>query len=289
MELKFVKMQECGNDYIYIDCINHYKSENVNISEDKFEEIAKTLTDRHFSVGGDGVVYICKSDVAVAKMRLFNHDGSEGKMGGVAIGCVAKYLYKQKMFDGKIVSIETLSGVKKVKIYDEHDGAVTAKVNMEQATPLTSATCTLQENNENYTINHPITVLGKNYYITTVSMGNPHCIVFCDDVDMVDVGHIGKAFENNVVFPERVNTEFVQIIDNCTIKVRVWERGNGETLACGTGACAAAVAAVLNGFCEKDLQITVKLLGGELKIKYNDDAVFMTGITKTVFSGVITI
>lgn len=283
MEINFIKMQECGNDYIYIDCMND------QVVEQNFSEIAVKLSDRHYGVGGDGVVYICKSDVATAKMRLFNHDGSEGKMGGNAIGCVAKFLYNNKSFDGKIVHIETLSGIKTVKIYDDKTDCITAKVRLDKAKPLTSNECTMSDSDDKFMINKVLTVLGKNYYITTVSMGNPHCVVFCDDVDKIDVEHIGSAFEYNSVFPERVNTEFVQVIDNCTIKVRVWERGNGETLACGTGACAATVAAVLNGFCEKDLPITVKLLGGDLHIKYNDDAVFMTGIVKKVFTGTIVV
>ncbi len=283
MQINFTKMQVCGNDYIYIDCINQ------DITN--YEEIAAILPHRHYSVGADGVVFICRSEVATAKMRLFNHDASEGRMGGNAIGCVARYLFDKGMFSGNIVDIETISGIKRIKLVKDvkSGGEIAAKIHMDKATPLGEQACSIQSEDGEFLVNAPLSVLGKTYYITTVSMGNPHCIVFCDDVDKVDIEHVGHAFEMNAVFPERVNTEFVQVIDNSTIKIRVWERGNKETLACGTGACAAAVAAVLNGYCEKDLQINVQTKGGNLYIKYNDDAVFMTGVPVKVFDGVVDI
>ena len=274
-QISFTKMQGCGNDYIYINCMD----EEI----DNPEKLTLTLADRHYGVGGDGVILICRSDVAAAKMRIFNTDGSEGKMCGNGIRCVGKYLYDNRIVNSDRIAVETLSGVKDLSL-NVVDGKVDSVcVNMGKAELEPDRVPVMLSGKA--IINEPVMIGGTRQYITCVSMGNPHCVVFCDDVDSLDLAGIGRTFEKNTLFPQGVNTEFVQVIDKKTIKMRVWERGSGETLACGTGACASAVAAVLNGFCEKNADITVKLSGGELVIRYSDDAVFMTGEAKTVFTG----
>lgn len=279
MRIDFTKMQGCGNDYVYINCF----LQEINNPE----KLAVLLSDRHFGIGGDGIVLICKSDVADAKMRMFNLDGSEGKMCGNAIRCVAKYIYDNKMVEKQTITIETLSGIKTLYLYFENDLVSSVRVDMGKAELNPKAVPVILEGNE--IINYPIKIQDFDYKITCVSMGNPHAVVFCDNVDEINLEKIGPMFENNKIFPERVNTEFVEIIDKKTLKMRVWERGSGETLACGTGACAAAVAAVLNGVCEKGEDICVKLIGGELFINYTDDGVYMTGGCEKVFDGNIEI
>jgi len=279
MKLEFTKMQGCGNDYIYIDCFEREIS--------SLETLAPVLSDRHFGIGGDGIVLICKSDVADAKMRMFNLDGSEGKMCGNAIRCVAKYLYDNGYTKKNEISIETLSGIKNLKINIQNGLVSSVKVDMGRA-ELEPSKIPVALSEERI-VNMPLIINGVKYHITCVSMGNPHAVVFCDDVDSLNLTEIGPGFEYNKIFPERINTEFVKIIDSKTIKMRVWERGSGETLACGTGACAAVVAATLNGYCSKGEDIRVILTGGELIINYTDEAVFMTGNCVKVFEGVIEI
>jgi len=279
MKLEFTKMQGCGNDYIYIDCFEREISSP--------ETLAPVLSDRHFGIGGDGIVLICKSDVADAKMRMFNLDGSEGKMRGNAIRCVAKYLYDNGYTKKNEISIETLSGIKNLKINIQNGLVSSVKVDMGRA-ELEPSKIPVALSEERI-VNMPLIINGVKYHITCVSMGNPHAVVFCDDVDSLNLTEIGPGFEYNKIFPERINTEFVKIIDSKTIKMRVWERGSGETLACGTGACAAVVAATLNGYCSKGEDIRVILTGGELIINYTDEAVFMTGNCVKVFEGVIEI
>ena len=279
MKLDFTKMQGCGNDYIYFNCFDH---EFIHP-----EKLAVTLSDRHFGIGGDGIVLICKSDIADAKMRMFNLDGSEGKMCGNAIRCVAKYLYDNGFVNKNEIAIETLSGVKKLQISTQNGLVSSVKVDMGKA-ELAPSKIPVNLPGERV-VNAPLNIQDKTYRITCVSMGNPHAVVFCDDVDSLNLNEIGPDFEHNEVFPERVNTEFVKVIDKNTLKMRVWERGSGETLACGTGACAAAVAAVLNGYCNKGEDIRVILLGGELTVNYTDNAVFMTGGCAKVFEGTIEI
>lgn len=280
--IEFTKMHGCGNDYIYIDC---FKQEINNP-----EELSINLSRRHFSIGGDGVILICPSDKADAKMRIFNLDGSEGKMCGNGIRCVAKYLYDNGILDineKSELTIETLSGIKNLKAYTQ-DGKVTRlRVDMGKAS-LKASDIPVTADSETV-INKPVEIDGETYNITCVSMGNPHCVVFVNNVDGFDVETVGKKFEHHEMFPDRVNTEFVKVINNKTLKMRVWERGNGETLACGTGACAAVVAACENGICKKDEDITVKLLGGELTIRYTDDTVYMTGDARLVFEGEVEI
>jgi len=278
-QLEFTKMHGCGNDYIYINCFEREISSP--------EKLAITLFDRHFGIGGDGLVLICSSHIADAKMRMFNMDGSEGKMCGNAIRCVAKYLYDNSICKKSKIEIETLSGVKTLQVYAENGFVMSVKVDMGRAELSPSKIPVALPGDR--IINAPLTIKNQTYGITCVSMGNPHAVVFCDEVDSLNLTELGPCFEKNEIFPERVNTEFVQLIDRTTIKMRVWERGSGETLACGTGACAAAVASVLNGYCDKGQDIRVLLSGGELIINYTDERVLMTGNCVKVFEGVIEI
>ena len=279
MKIEFTKMHGCGNDYIYIDCFER---------EIEYpERLSITLSDRHFGVGSDGVVMICKSDVADAKMRMFNIDGSEGKMCGNAIRCVGKYIYDNGIAKKNPLTIETLSGIKTLGINTENGLVSTVRVDMGKA-ELEPSRIPVNLPGEQI-VNYPLNIKDNICHVTCVSMGNPHAVVFCDDVAGLNLAGIGPLFENHEIFPERVNTEFVKIIDKNTIEMRVWERGSGETLACGTGACAATVAAVLNGYCTKGEDIHVLLSGGELIINYTDETVYMTGGCVKVFEGVVEI
>ncbi len=280
--LKFVKMQSCANDYIYFNCFD----QKINNPEG----LAVSLSDRHFGIGGDGVVLICPSEIADAKMKTYNVDGSEGKMGGNSIRCVAKYLYDYGMVKKDKITIETASGVKTLTLSTKNDIVKTVCVDMGKA--LTEPSQVPVNLDGESVILRPVEIGGKTYDITCVSIGNPHCVVFFDEntsVSDIDVENIGPMFENNPIFPERVNTEFVKVINEKTLKMRVWERGNGETWSCGTGACAAAVAACLCGYCKKDTDITVKLKGGDLVVRYTDDGVFMTGTADICYTGEVTI
>lgn len=290
MRIDFTKMHGCGNDYIYINCFER--------DIDQPESLAIALSDRHFGIGGDGIVLILRSDVADAKMRMFNIDGSEGKMCGNAIRCVAKYLYDNGMVKKNEIKIETLSGVKTLTLNTQNGLVSSVRVDMGKAElepskiPVAIPIENLEKEQNgqgNLVVNFPLSIEEKIFRITCVSMGNPHAVVFCEDVDTLKLNELGPLFENNGIFPERVNTEFVKVIDKNTLKMRVWERGSGETLACGTGACAAAVAAVLNGYCNKGEDIHVLLSGGELIINYTDKAVLMTGGCTRVFEGVVEI
>lgn len=279
LKLKFTKMQSCGNDYIYINCFDT----EINSPE----SLSVFLSDRHYGVGSDGIVLILPSDKADARMRMFNLDGSEGRMCGNAIRCVAKYLYDNNIVRKKDMAIETMSGIKRLKLYTQNGLVSSVRVDMGKA----------ELNPKSIPVNLPgesiiarnVFIGDKEYSITCVSMGNPHCVVFCGDVDLLKLSEIGPLFEHNPLFPDRVNTEFVQVIGENNIKIRVWERGSGETMACGTGACAAAVASVLNGYCKKDEDILVQLLGGDLIIRYTDNTVYMTGDCKKVFDGEVEI
>lgn len=275
-KVKFTKMHGIGNDYIYIDCFK----EKV---EDP-EWLAQKMSPRRFSVGADGVILICPSDVADAKMRMFNLDGSEGKMCGNGVRCVGKYVYDSGIAQKDIITVETLSGIKVLKVEAENGKAKTLTVDM--GAPCFNAKKIPVLYDGATVINKPITVADKEYKITAISMGNPHAVVFCDNVADLPLQKIGPQFEKNLIFPESVNTEFIGVIDDKTLEMRVWERGSGETLACGTGACAAVVAAVVNGYCKKGDEITVRLLGGDLYITYlSDERVMMRGAAETVFTG----
>ena len=272
-------MQGIGNDYIYFDCM-HEPIDNP-------EELAIRLSDRHFGIGGDGVILLCPSDVADCRMRMFNLDGSEGKMCGNGIRCVGKLAHDLGYVKGDSVKIETLSGIKTLSLNIGADGKVcSAKVDM--GAPVLDGEKIPSTYRGEKVVNAPIEVGRKTFGATLVSMGNPHCVVF-EDPDTVGLEHYGPLFERHTAFPERVNTEFVRVIDRGRLKMRVWERGSGETLACGTGACASAVAAVLNGYCDKNSEISVFLLGGELRITYTDETVFMEGAATLVFTGEIEI
>ncbi len=282
MMLKFTKMQGAGNDYIYCSTFD----QEINNPE----ALSVRLSDRHFGIGGDGIILVCPSDVADAKMRMFNLDGSEGKMCGNGIRCVGKFLYDHNMLDIKErdeLSIETLSGIKHLKAFTQDGEVTTLRVDMGKA-ELNPKNIPVKCD-KNKMIGERVNIGGKDYDVTCVSMGNPHCVVFVDNVDGFDLEHIGPQFENDPLFPERVNAEFIKVLNDHTIKMRVWERGSGETWACGTGACAVAVAACENGYCKKGEDITVKLKGGDLIINYTDDTVYMTGEATRVFDGVIEI
>ncbi len=273
--IKFSKMEGTGDDYIYI--------ENFDNSITCPESLCLKMCDRHYGVGGYGLVLIEKSDVADAKMRVFNRDGSEGKIAGNCIRCVGKYLYDNKIVKKENLTVETGSGVKSLKLYTRNGKVSTVSVDMGQASVLSKNIATTIKAER--IIDYPLTVGGKEYKVTCVSIGNPHCVVFTDYVDGFDVKRIGPMFENAPEFPERINTEFIRVVNPTTIKMRVYERGNGETWGCGTGACAAVVAAVENGICKMGEDITVKLHGGDLIVNYTDDGVTLTGNADLIYQG----
>ncbi|MDD4163805.1 MAG: carbamoyl-phosphate synthase large subunit [Eubacteriales bacterium] len=273
--LNFVKMQGTGNDYIYF--------ENFGGEITCPESLSITVCDRNYGIGGDGIVLIEKSDAADAKMRIFNKDGSEGKMAGNSIRCVGKYLYDNKHVDKENLTIETASGIKKLKLYIFGGQVRFVSVDMGKAELDPKKIPVMLEGES--VIDREADIEGKTYRITCVSVGNPHCVVFCDRVDAVVLPKVGPQFEKNPLFPERINTEFVRVVNKSTLKMRVWERGNGETFACGTGACAAVVAAVENGYCKKNEDITVKLKGGDLIVNYSDEAVTLTGNADFICEG----
>ena len=275
--LKFSKMEGCGDDYIFFN-----NQCGIITCPESF---AIEFCDRHYSIGGDGIVLIETSEIADAKMRIFNLDGSEGKMAGNSIRSVAKFLYDNDIVKKDEMTIETASGVKTVRVFTREGKVSSATVDIGKA-ELKPERIPVLMSGENV-INRPYKVLDKEYNITCVSTGNPHCVVFVDNVDKIDIETVGRAFENAEIFPERVNTEFVRVVNSNTIKMRVWERGNGETLACGTGAAAAVVAAVENGYCKKGENITVKLRGGDLIVNYTDEKITLTGNTNLVYKGEI--
>ena len=275
--LKFTKMHGCGNDYVYIDC-----TENSIADEAK---AAIKLSDRHFGIGGDGMILIKKSDIADFEMVMYNADGSRGAMCGNGIRCVAKFVYDHKLTEKSSIAIESMGAVKYIDLIIENGKAIGAKVDMGK--PILSSDDIPVISDSEKAINEAISVDGKEYKMTCVSMGNPHAVIFTDiSPKEIELEKIGPKFENNSVFPDRTNTEFVKVIDRKNLEMRVWERGSGETLACGTGACATAVAAILNGYCDND--VTVHLLGGDLQISWSgneDESVIMTGPATTVFDG----
>ena len=277
MELAFSKMQATGDDYIFI--------ENFDGRITCPESLCISLCDRNFGVGADGIVLIEHSDVADARMRMFNRDGSVGKMAGNSIRCVGKYLYDNGIVKNTLLTIETDSGIKILTLYTSNDRVTTVTVDMGAASlDPKDLPCTIKAHKM---VNYPIEIGGETRLVTCVSVGNPHCVLFVDRVDDVDVEKIGPQFENAAIFPERINTEFIRVVNESTVKMRVWERGNGETMACGTGACAAAIAAVEAGLCKKGEDITVKVRGGDLIVNYTDFGVTLTGDAKLVYRGVL--
>ncbi len=276
-KLPFTKMQTCGNDYIFL--------ENFDGRITCPESLCVTFCHRHYGVGADGIILMERSETADVKMRMFNSDGSEGKMAGNALRCLGKYLYDNGFSTKGTVTVETGSGVRTVTLYTTNGKVTSASVDMGKAA--LDASGLKFPIAEPQVVDYPVRIAGRPYRITCVDMGNPHCVVFCDRVDDVDIGFIGPRFEHAPYFPERVNTEFIRVVNPSTIKMRVWERGSGETMACGTGACAAVVAAVANGLCEKGRDITVRVKGGELIVHYTDGGVTLTGDAKLVYTGEI--
>jgi carbamoyl-phosphate synthase large subunit len=274
-------MQGCGNDYIYFDCF----SQNI----ENPQNLSVKLSNRHYGIVGDGIILICPSSIADAKMKMFNADGSEGKMCGNGIRCVGKYLADNNIVNGDEITIETLSGIKSLKINRKDDEVQSLRVDM--GSPIFSPAAIPVNLNSERILNLPLQVAGKIYKITCISMGNPHCVVFVDSIDILNLDEIGQNFENHEIFSNKTNTEFVKINNTLpqTLTMRVWERGSGETLACGTGACAAVVAAVESGYFKKGTDITAKLRGGDLIVNYTDETVYMTGDAKKVFEGVVQI
>ncbi len=280
--MKFTKMHGCGNDYIYIDCFKE------NVEDEK--KAAIFLSDRHFGVGGDGIILIKKGTKADFEMVMYNADGSRGAMCGNGIRCVAKYVYDNKLTDSKSISIESMGAVKYIDVKTEDDMVVSARVDM--GAPILDASRIPVNTKKEKVINEDINLGGRDFKMTCVSMGNPHAVMFIDESPRdFDLNYYGALFESNTdVFPDRVNAEFARIIDRKNIEMRVYERGTGETLACGTGTCATVVAAILNGLADND--VTVHLLGGDLEISWSgneNDSVFMTGPATYVFTGEIDI
>ena len=276
--MKFTKMHGAGNDYIYINCF-----EEDIVPEEMIDDII-AMSDRHKGIGSDGVIFIMPSKVADARMRMFNADGSEGKMCGNGIRCVGKYVYEHGISHNNPLQIETASGIKILNLEVVQGNVLTVTVDMGR--PILDSKLIPVDLNIKQVINYPLVINNQEYLITCVSMGNPHCVIFTEGIDYLDLESIGPLFENNPIFPERTNTEFIEIIDDKTMKMRVWERGSGETLACGTGASASVVAAIYNNIFTRDQEIEVIIKGGELYITLtSDNHVFMRGSATEVFTG----
>ena len=277
--IKFTKMQGLGNDYVYMDAI-HQKIENES-------SLAQFVSNRHFGIGSDGLILICESDVADFKMRMFNSDGSEAEMCGNGIRCVGKFVYDKGLTDKTTVTVETLAGIKTLELNTKEGKVETVKVDMGE--PILNPKEIPVISDEEPVKNLMLEAEGRKFKFTCVSMGNPHAITEVEDTEKFDVEKYGKVLEVDKVFPNKTNVEFIQIVDKNHVKMRVWERGAGETLACGTGACATAVACYLNG--KTDRNVEVELLGGKLFIEWNEENnhIFMTGPAVTVFEGVLKI
>lgn len=275
--MKFTKMQGLGNDYVYVNCFKE-TIENP-------PEMAKKVSNRNFGIGSDGLIMINPSDVADFEMEMYNADGSRSEMCGNGIRCVGKYVYDYGLTEKEHISVETLAGIKYLDLTVEDGKVKLVKVDMGNP-ELVPANIPIVADGDRV-IDEPINVNGSEYRMTGVSMGNPHAVVYVEDVKGLDIEKIGPAFENHERFPNRVNTEFVKVLDQNTVEMRVWERGSGETMACGTGACAVAVACILNGLTED--KVTVKLLGGDLQIEWDKEAdkVYMTGPAEVSFDGEI--
>lgn len=277
--MRFTKMHGCGNDYVYVNCFEE-QVENPG-------EVSKFVSDRHFGIGSDGLILIRPSGKADFWMDMYNSDGSGSEMCGNGIRCVGKYVYDHGMTDKTTVTIESGGQIKTLKLQVENGRVKTATVDMGE--PITRPELVPVVSDKEAVVAQSITIDGRDYEMTCVSMGNPHAVVFVEDTGAVEIEKTGPLFENNPLFPKRTNTEFIQVIDRKNINMRVWERGAGETLACGTGACASAYACILNGKTEDE--ITVHLLGGDLNIRYDRESghIFMTGPATTVFEGEIDI
>lgn len=277
--MKFTKMQGIGNDYIYVNC---FEEQVVNP-----EQLSVRLSDRRFGIGGDGLILIMPSQIADFKMRIFNADGSEAMMCGNGTRCIGKYVYEHGLTNKTHITLETNSGIKYLELHCTGDQVTSVTVDMGKAI-LTPREIPVESDSQEPFVAKPVQVGDRLERLTCVSVGNPHAVVFCDRVEDLDLEKLGPLFEHHAIFPDRVNTEFVRAIDDHTLQMRVWERGSGETLACGTGACATTVAAVLNGYCPQGEPILVKLRGGDLTITYQaDGTVMMTGPAEEVFQGEI--
>lgn len=284
MKFKFTKMQGCGNDYIYVNGFTE------KIPQEEKPELVRHISDRHFGIGGDGVIFINPSLEADFEMEMYNADGSRAEMCGNGIRCVAKYVYDKGLTDKTDISVISYGQIKYLQLFLKEGRVDTVRVNMgapelrPERIPVTVAEAGMPLEKERI-VNAPIIVQGKEYKMTCVSMGNPHAVIFLEDVTNLEIEQIGPYFENHERFPKRINTEFVKVLDKKTVQMRVWERGTGETLACGTGCCATVVACILNGL--TDEKVTVKLLGGEIEIEWDREAnlVYMTGPAVTVFEG----
>lgn len=280
--MKFTKMHGCGNDYIYINGFAE------KIPQEEKPELVQRLSDRHFGIGGDGVIFINPSGEADFEMEMYNADGSRAEMCGNGIRCVAKYVYDKGLTDKTDISVISCGQIKYLQLFLKEGKVDSVRVNMGAPELRPDRIPVVMENGNpriEAVIGEPILVQGKEYKMTCVSMGNPHAVVFVDDVTNLEIEKIGPYFENHERFPNRINTEFVKVLDKKTVQMRVWERGTGETLACGTGCCATVVACILNGL--TDTSVTVKLLGGEIAVTWDREAnlVYMTGSAKTVFEG----
>ena len=274
-KLEFTKMHGCGNDYVYVDCFRQTVKEP--------EALARRLSDRHKGVGGDGLILICPSDAADAKMRMFNADGSEGKMCGNGVRCVAEYLFRHGYVQGSTVNIETLAGIK--HIVRKAPGRLT----VDMGAPLFEPKKIPLAGFEAPAVGVQLLADEARLRMTCVSMGNPHCVIFVADPGAVDLPRLGGKLERSAWFPEGVNTEFVHREDATHLTMRVWERGSGITMACGTGACASVAAAVQNGLCARNTDVEVRLLGGVLTIRWTEDTILMTGEAVEVFTGTVEI
>lgn len=276
MKLHFTKMHGTGNDYVYV---NLFEQEVKNP-----EELAVRVSDRHFGIGSDGLILIAPSETADCRMIMYNADGSEGAMCGNGIRCVAKYAYERGIVGDSHITVETKSGVKTLELTVEKQTVTAVRVNMGKAV-LEPEKIPVLSGGDSF-IAKKITVAGREYEVTCVSMGNPHCVVFMRDIDALDLEKLGPEFENHELFPDRINTEFVEVVDSHTLRMRVWERGSGETISCGTGTCASTVAAVLNGYCRQGEEIEVQIRGGKLYDTYLESGeVLMRGPATIVFDG----
>lgn len=275
--LRFTKMHGAGNDYIYV---NGFQQTVENPSE-----LAIKLSDRHFGIGSDGLVIILPSDIADFRMKMFNSDGSEAEMCGNATRCVGKYVFDNKMTEKKEITLDTKAGIKYITLLDGNDKA--RKVTVDMGEPILDPTLIPVNVNEEPVLNFPLDIDGKIWKISCVSMGNPHAVIFTEGIKELDLPVLGPKFEKHPIFPRKTNTEFIEVVDRNTLNMRVWERGAGETLACGTGACASAVAAILNNHCDRN--ITIHLLGGDLEVEWREsnNHVYMTGEAVTVFEGTV--
>lgn len=288
MKIEFTKMHGCGNDYVYIDSVKN----PVRVADKA--ELARMVSDRHFGIGSDGLIFVNSSKIADFEMEMYNADGSRSEMCGNGIRCVAKLVYDKGYTDGENFTIESMGKIKYIKIYGKDGVAESVKVDMGE--PILEPIRIPVDVEGDRAIAVPIEVDGATYEMTCVSMGNPHAVVFLDEtkdepskVTSLEIEKIGPKFENHKVFPNRVNTEFVNVIDRSQVEMRVWERGTGETLACGTGCCATTVACILNG--KTDREITINVLGGKIRVKWDesDNHIYMTGPATKVFDGVIEI